>query len=409
MPSGVGLFSKEIEQLRREINRCFNVYPNDTLTCIELSSIIFKELGKRISYNTLRRVFGVVSYSGNPSLYTLNTLAALLEYKSWSNFTQGLQQRDNERFLIKNHVLTQYGIYSNDWLVEFVSGLKRIRWQDSYQLKSLVHAAVVNRNRDLMLSLTDLPVSTEDNLSMQRLYMSFESVIWEAMKSGQDFWSWVGEILIQRPLFRIVILEYYVNESSLNGYFGYWLNLPYQDTTEEFDVFRQLLNGQLEFEQGTNNPMFKVWIQGLIENGAWTRFHPIIRGRIAAWAVLFRLDESSLLEIMCDHCENWYAKAAFTTFFYLLYWTFGELTVFDSWNWHGEIPKQGMLNTFEYSQWNNYLVIQSVIARLQNDPKTCKQLLSQIDPYLFALDYFQWFEDQYAQCKSFVSEYQEHS
>jgi hypothetical protein len=381
----------------------------DSHACIELSELILLSTGEVINYNTLRRILGVVNTKHSPSEYSLNILARFLGFPQWRDWQMHCQNRENERFLIKNHTLTQYGFYNKDWVANLVKRMESVNWQDSYQLKSLVHAAVVNRNRDLMLSLTDLPVSTEDNLSMQRLYMSFESVIWEAMKSGPDYWSWVGEILIQRPLFRIVILEYYVNESALNGYFGYWLNLPYQETTEEFDVFRQLLNGQLEFEKGTNNPMFKVWIQGLIENVAWTRFHPIIRGRIAAWAVLFRLDESSLLEIMCDHCENWYAKAAFTTFFYRLYWTFGELTVFDSWNWRGEIPKQGMLNTFEYSQWNNYLVIQSVIARLQNDPKTCKQLLSQIDPYLFALDYFQWFEDQYAQCKSFVSEYQEHS
>lgn len=409
MPAGFDFNKSEQYYLRKACEDMVGFSIIDSHACIELSELILLSTGEVINYNTLRRILGVVNTKHSPSEYSLNILARFLGFPQWRDWQMHCQNRENERFLIKNHTLTQHGYYNKDWVANLVKRMESVNWQDSYQLKSLVHAAVVNRNRDLMLSLTDLPVSTEDNLSMQRLYMSFESVIWEAMKSGPDYWSWVGEILIQRPLFRIVILEYYVNESALNGYFGYWLNLPYQETTEEFDVFRQLLNGQLEFEKGTNNPMFKVWIQGLIENVAWTRFHPIIRGRIAAWAVLFRLDESSLLEIMCDHCENWYAKAAFTTFFYRLYWTFGELTVFDSWNWRGEIPKQGMLNTFEYSQWNNYLVIQSVIARLQNDPKTCKQLLSQIDPYLFALDYFQWFEDQYAQCKSFVSEYQEHS
>lgn len=405
MPLGVEYCLGEVDFLRREINRCYSINPTDTLSCIELSRVVLRVLGKRISYNTLRRLFGVVSYSGRPSSYTLNTLAALIGHSSWSSFTEGMQQRDNERFLIKNHILTQYGNYSNAWIVDFITRLDRIRWQDSYQLKSLVHAAVVNRNQELLMLLTQLPVSLDDSLSMQRLYMSFESVIWEASKSGPDYWKWIGEVLLKRPVFRTVILEYYVNEDALDGYYGYWLNLPYEDTSQEFLLFRSLLNGQKCFEIGKGEAALRPLIQQFIQNGHWKDYHPIIRGRIVAWAAIFNLIHHEFVQEICEQFDDWYGKAAFTTFFYRLYWSFGSKSIFHGWNWRGELPHTGMFNTFEFSQWNNYLLIQCVLAKLQNDRILCSELLQLVDPYLFALDYFHWLRAQYNECLEFVSEH----
>lgn len=406
MPSGIQLSETEQSYLKKACEDIAGFGVEDTYACIELSELILLKTGEVINYNTLRRILGVVKNSHSPSEYSLNIIAKFLGFDHWRHWQQHLHTLENERFLIKNHILTQHGGYSKTWIVDFVSRLEQVRWQDSYQLKSLIHAAVVNRDQPLMLLLTDLPVSLDDDLSMQRLYMSFESVIWEAMKSDSQYWTWVGEILIQRPVFRKVILEYYVNEAALDGYFGYWLNLPYTEVTKEFVLFRALLNGQLNFQKGVLDTSFKALITGIVESESWHEFHPIIQGRIAAWAVLFDLGSHEWLNTLCDGFESWYGKAAFTTFFYRLYWTFGSTTIYQDWNWRGEIPKSGMLTTFEYSQWNNYLVIQCVVAQLQDNSSLCAELMKQVDPYLFALDYFQWFQAQYNGCEIFVSEHE---
>ena len=56
---------------------------DDYNTSKKLSEIIYIETGFEISYNTLRRFFGIVK-SVKPSNYTLNTLSVFNGFKSYT-------------------------------------------------------------------------------------------------------------------------------------------------------------------------------------------------------------------------------------------------------------------------------------------------------------------------------------
>lgn len=380
---------------------------NDTYACVQLSALILEKTGKTLSYNTLRRVLGIIKTESLPSGYSLNLLAHFLGFAHWKSFILYLQKQENEQFLIKNHSLIYFGLIDQPWVTGFVQNLRQVDWQDAFKLKSLVQAAVNRRNEELLLLLTDLPVDEQDTTSMQRLILAFEPVIWEAIQGDASYWQWISEILHKRPIFRKVILEFYVNEDALDGYFGYWLNLPFEQVSDEFVFFRTLLNGQSAHQKGEGTQEFEAEISRTLDKGLWKRYHPILRGRIAAWGVLFGKIGKPELSDMCNSCEDWYGKAAFTTFFYRLFWKSKGAQTFENWNWREKTPNVAMLSTFEFSQWNNYLLVQAVFARTINNFEVCKEIFDQVDKFLFAFDSMNWFHAQYESCEKYLREHKE--
>jgi hypothetical protein len=370
--------------------------------------LIQEKTGKTISYNTLRRVFGIVKTKNSPSEYSLNVLVHFLGFENWASFILHIYRQENEQFLLKNHAFIHFELLDMPWIQEFVNRLHEVNWQDAFHLKSLVQAAIYRRDEELLLALTDLPLSEHDYPSLQRLILAFEPIIWEAIHEEEIFWKWIGGILQKRLIFRKVILEFYVNEDSLDGYYGYWLNLPFEQVTEEFVLFRKLLNGQMAYSSGNDTYRFEAEISDVIDRGLWKMLHPILKGRIAAWAVLFGKIGKPELTAMCDSCENWYGKAAFTTFFYRLFWDGSEASSFEGWNWQGSPLNLGMLSTFEFSQWNNYLLVQAVFAQKTQNHTKAQEIFEKIDKFLFAFDRLTWFHHQYDSCEKFLREYQKH-
>ena len=71
----------------------------DYNSAVRLSEIIYTETGIEISYNTLRRFFGVVK-PVKPSNYTLDTLSVFNGFKSYNDYVMNfhLKNRWKEEF-----------------------------------------------------------------------------------------------------------------------------------------------------------------------------------------------------------------------------------------------------------------------------------------------------------------------
>jgi len=68
---------------------------------INLSERIQEETGEPLSYITLKRVWGKVSYNSLPNANTLNTLARFLGYEDWRAFQRQLQAQKKSPLLLK--------------------------------------------------------------------------------------------------------------------------------------------------------------------------------------------------------------------------------------------------------------------------------------------------------------------
>ena len=53
---------------------------------VDLAQKIYEKTGVSLSANTLKRVWGKITYHSNPSTATLNALVQFLGYENWANY-----------------------------------------------------------------------------------------------------------------------------------------------------------------------------------------------------------------------------------------------------------------------------------------------------------------------------------
>jgi len=90
------------ELIKRKIEKKYGKRIAYTKDCVGLAHSINTATNERISALTLMRLFGVISHKVvKPRLFTLDTLAKYLEYKSWDDL---FHEYENEEFKYAHNV-----------------------------------------------------------------------------------------------------------------------------------------------------------------------------------------------------------------------------------------------------------------------------------------------------------------
>ena len=251
---------------------------DDYNTSKKLSEIIYIESGIEISYNTLRRFFGVVK-SVKPSNYTLDTLAVFNGFKSYNDFVMN--------FHLKN------------------------RWKDEFHLVSLMEHPEslltyiknnLHTNRDFVLKLTQIVrelILTKDYNILLRIFsldqMNFSYFIFDdvayfgnctgpllkiiGLKSNE------AQKLILNNNFLNIIITIFVDYNNLNNYYGEYIK--FINANCEREDISQFCKGVLNLNMYLNNErgdeMFKLKLN--------QNFHPILKSRIIAQEMFYKSND----------------------------------------------------------------------------------------------------------------------
>ncbi len=84
-----------IKQIEQKFNKEIR-YPSD---CEALAGDILHVTKQAISTSTLKRIFGFITGSKEPRLYTLDVIAQYLGYSNWDNYIENQLNIDNSDFL----------------------------------------------------------------------------------------------------------------------------------------------------------------------------------------------------------------------------------------------------------------------------------------------------------------------
>ena len=234
-----------------------------------LSEIIYTETGIEISYNTLRRFFGIVK-SVKPSNYTLNTLALFNGFKSYNDFVMN--------FHLKN------------------------RWKEEFHMVSLMEHQEslltyiennLHSNRDFILKLTQIVrelMLTKDYHFLLRIFsldqmnfscFDFDDVAYFGNCTGPllktfDFESDDVQTLILNDNFLDLIITIYVDYEHLNNYYGDGLKIikKHCDREDISQFCNGVLNLNMYLSNERQNQMFKLKLN--------SNFHPILKSRVIA-------------------------------------------------------------------------------------------------------------------------------
>ena len=241
--------------------------------CVRLSKIIYVETGIDLSYNTLRRFYGVVQGT-KPSNSTLNTLSIYVGYNSYVNFCAAYPQKKNwdiHQKIYNNIVIDpKYALALME--DEFISPENYLEL-----LITLIGGLTVTKNIDVLKLVFNSP------LLDPKLY-NYSEILYIG--------NCVGPMLKQMgtPIkefestkyFTPTIFNSFIDISSLNGNYGaYCKNIAKKTSDKEQILFTSCI---IELSKYLNNQSVTLVTTPLNIK----QIHPILYGRFKGIEILKR-------------------------------------------------------------------------------------------------------------------------
>lgn len=258
-----------ITELKKEVESKFGKKIEKRGDCEMISNAILEFLDIEISYNTLRRLYGLAPYT-KPNTKTLNTLAQFVGYNNYYHFSKKYIFKD----ITKIFQITYKCLYDNNEaeLLELVKNTKRSN-EDFVDFIILVIRELFYRKRyTLINAIFNLKELHYTKFSYSELLCIGNSIGLILREENR-----VDKILTKNINFINCIYLTFVDYSSLNYYYGKWaISLKKSKISKEIRVFN---NAVLQFKNFLNNKEIKELDEDLIYN---QDIHPILCSRLLA-------------------------------------------------------------------------------------------------------------------------------
>jgi hypothetical protein len=259
---------------------------DDYNTSNKLSEIIYVETGFEISYNTLRRFFGIVK-SVKPSNYTLNTLSVFNGFKSYTDFVMN--------FHLKNRWKEEFQMVSlmddRKKLLEYIQTNLHSKREFVLKLTQIIRELMLIKDYNFLLRIFRLE-------QMSFNYFNFDDIAYFGNCTGPllktfDLDSADTQKLILNKNFIDTVITIFVDYKNLNNYYGECLK--FVNANCERDQVSQFCKGVLNLKMYLNkerkNKMFKVKLS--------PDLHPILKSRVIAQELF--IESNNLIEILNNY------------------------------------------------------------------------------------------------------------
>jgi len=285
-----------IDELKLEIEKTFNRKILDRGHCEALVQDIYEKTGALLSYNTLRRFFGLAEYR-KPREHTLDQLAVYCGFRSYKDFCQRFIEVDSwptwERLFVD---------LSADDSGQFIELLRyRKRHNDHFTVSFTIGVRELINRRDVAGLLQ---VFREPDFQFAEL--PYDVVAQIGVLVGLHFRNFhdseLEETLLLEPNFRDLVFKIFVDYARLNQKYGRWI---------------QFLLGlkNLDIETKTFISCLDVWRSFLIQDAPKPKIvrnipdldvsqHPILFGRIFGMKLLLAKNEPSISQLLRQFKER---------------------------------------------------------------------------------------------------------
>jgi hypothetical protein len=240
--------------------------------CQLLSELIIERTDETISYNTLRRLFGLASHV-KPSKSTLDTLARFNGYKNYIHF---LKINPYEAYWSDKEKL--YGLLNEDSqnLIQFVN---KADFKNEHALDfmiSLCRELIYLNKIDVLDQVFQTNFFNNRDFSYSEI-IHFGNSVGILFKTKQM----VEKKLLSNANFLKFVYCIYVDYSNLNGYYGAWSKYVSQNNSDiQVKCFSQAILQLINYLNGKS-----VSYSNFISVDT-TKFHPILKGRLFSIKIL---------------------------------------------------------------------------------------------------------------------------
>ena len=291
-----------IEVLKEEVEKKFGKKVENRGDCELIADGILEILDKTISYNTLRRLYGLAPYS-KPNMNTLNTLAEFIGYHNYLHFTKNFNYKEKATLFQTTY---KYLYDENEeQIIELVKKTKKSTEDYIGFLTFLIRELFRDRNYNLINQVFLLD-------EVDYLQFSYDELIYLGNSLGlilRKEKRFPKELSKNMNFLNCVFLIF-VDYSSLNSYYGDWAkSLMLSKNSSEVKLFSRAV---LQFRNFLNLKKVKPIKIDTIYSG---EIHPILCSRLLA--LYFLSEKNNDVEEVLTTYFNFYKKSTSSSDYWL--------------------------------------------------------------------------------------------
>lgn len=272
--------------------------------CELLSNAILDVLDIDLSYNTIRRFYGIAP-STKPNSKTLNTLALFIGYNSYVHFLQNYNTED--RKTLSQSVFKAVNNFSDDEIISLIKKVKRSGDDFPSFVVILVRELLHDKNFKLINKIFNLKELVFNSFSYSEVLFIGNSI---GLLFRKNYY--FDTVLLQNINFLQCVFLTFVDYSSINGYYGEWAayineHVKVKETklfTTALLAFKKLLNNQKVTHPFNDEPFD-------------TSINPILNSRLLS-VKIFTTKEHEILEVLNQYAKTHKKKAGLTDYYFEL-------------------------------------------------------------------------------------------
>lgn len=260
-----------IELLKKHTVQRAGFEVNTRGDCELLSAIILEVTDIHISYNTLRRFFGLDNYV-KPSKSTLDALA---RFNGYVNYVQFLTNNPFEAYWIEKEKLYSILNESSETILNFLNQIDLDSKNTLDIIISLCRELIyLNKIDELDVVLkSDFFNKIQFNYSELLHFGNSVGILFQKNKA-------IKKLVLNRNFLKNVYCIF-VDYSQLNGYYGQWTEFIIQNISDP-----EIVSFSLAIQQLKNYLNNKPVVYSDLVTINSSKFHPILRGRLYSIKIL---------------------------------------------------------------------------------------------------------------------------
>ena len=257
--------------------------------CHNLVDMVYIATKKEISYNTLRRFFGL-DKKMKPSKRTLDRLCEFNGFDSFTDFILNYTNHNSRQ--IKELALKYLTRDEDKSLISYLSSVKTTN-ENLIDVIIIIFRELILQNRyETIKKLFDQEVFNPKHYNYSEIIYLANSIGSQSRKAKSNY-----KYFFDTNYFNQIIFTSFVDYSSLNKNYGDYAKYVYAQTkNKDLKLFSGLL---LQFRRLLNNKKVTNCYEGLVSKNT----HPILLSRYMAMKILLE-PKKSQLEIFKKYSEK---------------------------------------------------------------------------------------------------------
>ncbi len=326
-------------------------------TSKRLSDIVYIETGIEVSYNTLRRFFGIVK-SVKPSNHTLNALAIFNGFTDYNDFIINFHLKNKWK---QEFELADLYNHSNTNILTYINENLHVKRQFIQKLVQIVRELILVRNYNLLNQIFNAPRMAFNEFDFDDVAY-FGNCIGPIIKTI-DIKSLEAQSLIVNDNFIDLVLSIYVDYNNLSGHYGECLKFI-KNQSKRKDV--------MQFSRAVLNLDFYLTdkINKLYELNFDSKYHPILQSRIVAQSLFS--EPSGCISILETYDRNLKQSDKMNIDYYFEIITNTLVTQnFEVMTWISKRfeSKTDYNNFYKFEHHEHYTLMLIMLLKYQNDTK----------------------------------------